>query len=75
MAEDTEQATDATQDTQPTAGSDDTDRSPPDSRDAGGRSANGKRILILALVLIGLAVAAPYGLEPLAILSDSRIDR
>lgn len=61
MAEDTEQATDATQDTGQTAVSGDMDGSSPDASQPDGQSAKGKRILILVLVLIGLVVAAPYG--------------
>lgn len=61
MAEETEQATDATQGTPQAAVSDDMGRSPSDAGDAEGRKTGGKRILILVLVLIGLAVAAPYG--------------
>ncbi len=61
MAEDIEQATNATQDTDQTGVSDDTDHSLTDASPPHERSANGKRLLILALVLIVLAIAAPYG--------------
>ncbi len=61
MAEDTEQATDATQDSPQTAVSGDAEHTPPDASHASGQGTNGKRILILVIVLIGLAVAAPYG--------------
>ncbi|ETX04539.1 MAG: hypothetical protein ETSY2_28240 [Candidatus Entotheonella gemina] len=62
MADNSEQAMDATQDTSQTSMSGDTDRSPPDApSDAAAGGAPRKRFIFLIALLIVLAISAPYG--------------
>lgn len=62
MADNSEQAIEATQDLSQTSVSGDTDRSPPGTpRDSALRSMPRKRIIFFVVLLIALALATPYG--------------